>query len=153
MCCSTEKHTDIRLIIYSFVSAVCLQSVCVFAVSRYWLWLQMRPVHPSGQWHPSLPGPHSPPLEQSSQVRLQSWPNMLFRHTAYRTEEITDYNVLEKDLLVVRDLQIFNSILPSNPWWDDLKKYNTDCCFHINKSRNNTKQILWLSAIAPCHSL
>lgn len=36
------------------------------------LWLQIMPVQPSGQSQPLFSSLHTPPLEQSSQVRLQS---------------------------------------------------------------------------------
>lgn len=48
------------------------------------LWLQMIPVHPSGQSQPLFQILHIPPLVQSSQVRLQSLPKVSSRHTENR---------------------------------------------------------------------
>lgn len=54
------------------------------AQSCHSLWLQSRPVQPAGQWQPLPSALQVAPFWQSSQVRLQSGPNVCSRQTATR---------------------------------------------------------------------
>lgn len=74
---ASSKHKTADHWLYCLVAA--LACVCVSGCS---LWLQTMPIHPLGQSQPVFHGLHFPPFEQSSHVKLQSFPKVSSKHTA-----------------------------------------------------------------------
>jgi len=87
--------------------------VCVCVCEQASLWLQMTPVHPTGQSQPFLPALQRPPLEQSSHVRLQSWPNVSSRHTEPRTQSTahTQHQRMHLYIIIYYYIYIFRANL------------------------------------------
>ena len=84
--CACVYMRDVFVCVCVYVCVCVCVCVCLCVCVQPSLWLQMTPVHPAGQSQPLLPLLQDPPLEQSSQVRLQSWPKVSSRHTDHRTE-------------------------------------------------------------------
>jgi hypothetical protein len=102
MCCSTEKHTDIRLIMYSVVSAVCLQSVCVCCEQI--LTLVANEACPSiGTVTSISPWATQPSVRTVFTGQTAVMAKRVVQTHCIQDKDVIDYHISEQNLFVVRD--------------------------------------------------